>query len=63
MRDVELIVKVDARFEWMTPPDGVHDSMLRDQANLKLRAHSAKINLAVKLILLEMIDFDASSNA
>lgn len=56
MKDVELRVNIDAKFDWLNPPNSTTDRVLREQSDIRVKEMASKLELAVKLIISEMLN-------
>ncbi len=50
----KLSVKIDARFDWMDPPENTAEKAIRSQADAKIAQLASKLEQSVGLILIEM---------
>jgi len=61
MKDVELMVKINAEFQWIYPPKNIEQMLFREQTNVKMASLASKLEQATAVILLEMANIVAGT--
>ena len=56
MNKDRLVVNIDAHFDWINPPASKEIESVRATANILAKEAAHKLNQAVQLIILEMLN-------
>lgn len=55
MEKANLVVSIDARFDWLKPAESEHEKHMREQADVLAKAVADRLNVAVRLLVAEFL--------